>query len=61
MGGWAGVGATSEQHEAVGTWRHVDGARPWLETHEVVRICALDMFPATAHVEVAVYLRARRT
>ncbi len=34
---------------------------PLLETHEVVRLAAFDMFPATGHVEMAAYLRRRRT
>jgi hypothetical protein len=51
----------SDRHSAV---RCSDGGaegvrRPRLETHEVARIAALDMFPASGHVELAVYLRRR--
>ena len=37
-----------------------EGSLPLLETHEVVRLAAFDMFPATGHVEMAAYLRRRR-
>ena len=36
-----------------------EGSRPLLDTHEVRRVAVFDMFPATGHVEMAVYLRRR--
>ena len=47
------------QHSPSGSFQVAEGSLPLLETHEVVRLAAFDMFPATGHVEMAVYLRRR--
>lgn len=52
-------GATCEQHSTADSFHVAEGSRPLLETHEVVRMAVFDMFPATGHVEMAVYLRKR--
>jgi tRNA (uracil-5-)-methyltransferase len=53
-------GATCEQFAGEGNFRVAEGSGGGLlETHELVRMAAFDMFPATGHVEVGVYLRRR--
>ena len=50
----------SSQHSPSDNFHVAEGSLPLLETHEVVRLAAFDMFPATGHVEMAAYLRRRR-
>ena len=50
----------SSQHSPSDSFQVAEGSLPLLETHEVVRLAAFDMFPATGHVEMAAYLRRRR-
>lgn len=49
------------QHAPSDSFQMAEGSMPLLETHEVVRLAAFDMFPATGHVEMAAYLRKRAT
>ena len=54
-------GATIEQHAPQqgkgGEHSVAPGSLPLLATHAVVRMAAFDMFPATGHVEMGVYLQ----